>query len=86
MMSSKFSKNKVISSLLWNLLERGGAQIVQLIVQIILARLLTPESFGIIAIVLVFVNIANVFVTQGFNTAIIQKKEMMRENCLLFFT
>lgn len=75
-MSSKFNKNNVVSSLLWNFLERGGTQGVQLIIQIILARLLGPEVFGIIAIVLVFVNLAQVFITTGFNTAIIQKKEI----------
>lgn len=78
-MSNKFNKNNVVSSLFWNMLERGGTQGVQLVVQIILARLLSPDAFGTIAIVLVFVNLAQVLVTRGFNTAIIQKKEIDNE-------
>lgn len=68
--------NKVISSLIWKFLERGGTQIVQFIVQIILARLLLPNDYGVVAIVTIFITIANVFVQTGFNTALIQKKEV----------
>ena len=55
-------------------MERGGAQGIQFIVQIVLARLLSPEEYGMIAIVLVFILLANVFVESGFSTALIQKK------------
>lgn len=74
MSKSESYKNKVMSGLLWKLMERGGTQGIQFIVQIILARLLLPEDYGIIALVLVFITIANVFVQSGFNTALIQKK------------
>lgn len=56
-------------------MERGGTQGIQFIVQIVLARLLTPEDFGAIAIVTVFISLAQVFVQSGFNTALIQKKD-----------
>lgn len=56
-------------------MERGGTQGIQFIVQIVLARLLAPEQFGTIAIVMVFINLAQVFVQSGFNTALIQKKD-----------
>lgn len=42
---------------------------------IVLARLLTPEDYGAIALVLVFTSIASVFVQSGFNTALVQKKD-----------
>lgn len=71
----KVSKNKVISSLIWKFLERGGVQGVQFVLSIILARLVTPEDYGVIAILLVFIQIATVFIQSGFNTALIQKKE-----------
>jgi len=67
---------KIISSLIWKFLERGGTQVVQFIIQIILARLLLPEDYGVIAIVTIFITIANVFVQSGFNTALIQKKKI----------
>lgn len=56
-------------------MERGGTQGIQLLVQVVLARLLAPNQFGTLAIVLVFVNLAQVFVQSGFNTALIQKKD-----------
>lgn len=56
-------------------MERGGTQGVQFIVQIILARLLVPSDYGIIALIAIFITIANVFVQSGFNTALIQKKD-----------
>ncbi len=67
-----------ISSLIWKLLERGGSSIVSLIIQIILARLLAPEDFGALAIILVFINIGNIIVQSGMNTSLIQSKEVKR--------
>lgn len=57
-------------------MERGGTQGIQFFVSIILARLLSPEEYGIIAIIMVFILLANVFVESGFNTALIQKKDV----------
>jgi teichuronic acid exporter len=74
-LKNQYIKSKVLSSLFWKLMERGGTQGVQFLVQILLARLLVPEQFGIIAIVTVFINLAHVFVQSGFNTALIQKKD-----------
>lgn len=74
-MDYKITKSKILSSLLWKYMERGGNQAIQFIVQIVLARLLLPEDFGIIALVLIFTQIAAVFVQSGLNTALIQKKD-----------
>lgn len=64
----------VITSMLWNILERFSTQIVSFIISIILARILSPNEYGIIAIILIFINIANVIIDGGLNTALIQKK------------
>lgn len=53
-------------------MERGGYSVAQMFIQVVLARLLTPNDFGVLAIMLVFINIANVFVQSGLNTALIQ--------------
>lgn len=53
----------------------GGIHAVGLFVQIVLARLLLPDNFGTIAIVLAFINIAQVFVQSGLSTALIQKQD-----------
>lgn len=74
-MGNDVNKYRVLSSLIWKLLERTGTQGIQFIVQIVLARLLLPEQYGIIAIVTVFISIARAFVQSGFNTALIQKKD-----------
>jgi O-antigen/teichoic acid export membrane protein len=79
-MGDNYNKTKVLSSLFWKLLERGGTQGIQFIVQIILARLLAPEQFGTIAIVMVFIHVAQVFVQSGFSTALIQKKDADEED------
>ena len=75
-MKSEHTKRGVITALFWKLMERGGTQGVRFIVQVVLARLLVPEQFGTIAIVMVFINFAQVFVQSGFNTSLIQKKDV----------
>ena len=65
---------KVVSGLFWRYLERCGAQGVNLVVSIILARILLPEDYGLIALVTVFITILNVFVDSGLGIALIQKK------------
>lgn len=84
-MSGSSLTEKATSSFLWKLLERGGYQGIQFVVQIILARLLSPADFGALAIIVVFVNLANVFVQSGFNTAIIQAKEIDDDDCSSVF-
>ena len=73
-MEEQVSRRKVFSSLFWVYLETISAQAVTFVVTIILARLLTPNDYGTIALVTVFVNVANVFVTSSFSYALIQKK------------
>lgn len=68
-------KSQVIQGALWKFAERIAAQVVSLVVSIILARLLSPKEYGIISLVMVFITIANVFVSSGFGQALIQKKD-----------
>lgn len=72
---SNVTKNSVIKSLIWKFLERGGTQGVQFVIQIVLARLLCPDDYGVLAILTAFISLATVFVQSGFNTALIQKKD-----------
>ncbi|MDO4277443.1 MAG: lipopolysaccharide biosynthesis protein [Lachnoclostridium edouardi] len=68
-------KEKIVKGLFWKLLENGGAQGIQFIVAIILARLLTTEEYGIVGIISIFIIIANVLVQNGFSTALVQKQK-----------
>jgi Membrane protein involved in the export of O-antigen and teichoic acid len=70
------NKFTVVSSLFWKLMERGGTQGIQFVVQILLARLLLPGDYGLIAIISIFIAIANVIIQNGFSTALIQGKNM----------
>lgn len=75
-LQSDTSKERVISSLLWKFLERTGTQGVQFVIQIVLARILCPEDYGVLAILMAFIALANVFVQTGFNTSLIQRKDV----------
>lgn len=68
-------RKKTYSSLIWKFCERFSAQFVSLVVSIILARMLMPEDYGIVALVTIFITIANVLVTNGMGTALIQNND-----------
>lgn len=65
--------NTVISSLLWKAGERMLVQGLNLLVQVILARLLMPEDFASLAIIAAIVNYLGLFVQSGLSIAVVQK-------------
>ena len=73
-MDSNNLKIKTLSSVIWKFAERFGVSGVQFILQILLARLLNPSDYGMLSIMIIFTNLSNVFIQNGFNTALIQKK------------
>lgn len=68
-------KQKTISGLFWSFLSQGGKQVSQIIITIILARLLSPDDFGTLAMVTVFTNFAMIFSEMGVSSALIQKQD-----------
>lgn len=68
-------RHTILSNYIWRFLERWGAQGVTFVVSIVLARLLDPDVYGIIALVTVFTIILNIFLDSGFGNALIQKKD-----------
>jgi len=68
-------QKSTLSGMIWKFAERVGAQVVSLVVAIVLARILTPEDYSVVSIVTIFFTFANVFISSGFSTALIQKKE-----------
>jgi len=68
--------NKMVSSLIFKSIERFSVKGLGLIVSIVLARLLSPDEFGQVAIITVFVNFCYTFVESGLSTALVQKKEV----------
>lgn len=67
-------KNKSKFGFIWKLFEKSGVQIASMVIQIVLARLLLPDDYGIIAYLTLFINLSDVFIKQGLTTALIQKK------------
>lgn len=70
----KSFREQVVSGFIWRFLERIGAQGVGFIVSLFLARLLTPEDYGQVALITVFIAILNAFAISGIGTSLIQKK------------
>lgn len=78
-MNTSELRGKAFSSIVWKMLERIGAQLVSLVVSITIARLLDPSDYGVVSLVTIFFSFANVIISNGFNTALIQKKKPIRK-------
>ena len=74
-----YLKNQAVSGLKWSSISKFGGQFIQFITLIILARLLDPEDFGLMASAMVVIGFVNVFRDLGLSSAIIQKKEISIE-------
>ena len=77
---------KVFSGAIWKFAERILAQGITFIVSLIIARILDPSDYGTVSIVTVFFAFANVIISGGLNTALIQKKDADREDYNTVFT
>ena len=84
-MSTSNQKSTVVGSLVWKFLERGGVQVIQFIVSILIARILTPHDYGSVALLTIFISIATVFVQSGLGTALVQKKDADELDCSSVF-
>ena len=60
---------------MWSVVERFSVQGIQFVLTIIIARLVLPSDYGLIAMLGIFLAIAQVFVDSGFSNALIQKKK-----------
>lgn len=65
----------IMNNMGWQFLQRFSTQIVTFMVGLVLARLLTPDEYGIVAIVQLIVTFFDAFSIRGFNQALIQKKD-----------
>ena len=73
-------KQRTIISVIWKFLERISAQIVSFVVAIVLARILDPKDYSVVSIVTIFFTFANILISGGLNSALIQKKDADRED------
>lgn len=68
-------RDKVVGGVAWNVTEKVGSMLLQLVVSIVVARLLSPEDYGVMAILTFFSALALVIVDSGFSQMLIRKKE-----------
>lgn len=67
--------SSTLNNLFWKFSERMSSQAISFVVSLILARMLAPTDYGAVAMVLIFVTLANVLIEGGFSSALIQKKD-----------
>jgi len=83
MQSSKDSSNlrqKAVKGVLWSALDSWGRQVISIGIFIVLARLLDPQTFGLVALATIFVNFLQIFIDQGLVQAIVQRQELETEH------
>lgn len=73
-------QRRVARGVTWTIVDNWGRQLLGLVVFVILAKLLQPADFGLVALAVVFVNFAQVFVDQGLGDALIQRSELTRSH------
>lgn len=66
---------KTVKSVVWSAVERLSSQGIQFVMGIIIARLLLPSDYGVVAMLTIFLALAQTFVDSGFGTALVQKKD-----------
>lgn len=68
-------ESKAVKSVGWSYAERVVTQLISTIVGIVLARILDPSHYGVIAIVNIIISFCNVFVETGIGESLVQKKD-----------
>jgi O-antigen/teichoic acid export membrane protein len=74
------AQTSVLIATLWALLQRFGTMLISFSTNIVLARLLMPEDFGTIGMLLIFIAVANTFVDGGLGAALIQRSSLTQED------
>lgn len=70
---SESLKNKTVNGLLWSVIERFSTQAVSFVLGIFIARILTPDDYGTVALLAIFFAISGGFVDSGFSSALVRK-------------
>jgi len=79
-------KQKAARGIVWKFLDQGGTQLIQFISGIYIARLLSPEDYGLVGMMAIFMAISTVFIDSGFRAILIQKsKDVTRDDMTVVF-
>lgn len=71
---SESLKQKTAKGVLWSSVEQFSVQIIQFVLGLVMARILSPHDYGLVGMILVFTSIAETFVNSGFSNALIRKQ------------
>jgi len=74
MKQSSNKGNSITASMIYKTAERYVVMLFQMAVQIVIARLLSPDEYGVVAMMTVFISVSTIFIQNGFNMALVQKK------------
>lgn len=77
---AKSMRVAVVHGLVWSAFEKWGGQILGFVVFVILARLLDSYTFGLVALAGVYLSFIQIFVSQGFGTALVQRKNITQSH------
>lgn len=69
-------KSRTVSGFIWRVMQQVTTQAVNFIISIVLARIIAPEDYGIVAITTVFISLSNVIINTGFSSSVVQKKDL----------
>ena len=84
-MPTESLRNKALKAVIWNACQKYGGLIIAFFANIILARKLSAEDYGLIGLLTVFISIANSITESGFSSALIQKKDVTQTDyCTVF--
>ena len=78
-------KQKTFKGVIWSAVERFSTQGVQFVFSILLARLLTPNDYGMIAMLTIFLAICQTFIDSGFANAVIRKIDRNEKDMATMF-
>lgn len=73
-------KDKTVKGVGWSAIDNVAQYAVSFVVSIVLARLLTPDDYGLIGIITIFTMVCNTLINAGFNSALIRKKDCTEDD------
>lgn len=79
------SSKKTVSGILWSAVDRFGNVLLQFIVNLVLARLLTPEDYGCVGMLAIFIAVSQTLIDGGFCSALIQKQDVTSKDYSTIF-
>ena len=70
----RVTSNQFANNAMWKFADMISNKLILLVITILLARLITPEAYGVVALTMVFIGFSDIFILNGFNIALIRKE------------